>query len=124
VAPANRSPLDLDDIRDHALTGRGDPDSETSREAEDFDRQERAARISGTRQNIAERKKYAGRIFFLLSCWLGGVFVILLLQGFLSPWRIFGIDRSVLLAVIGGTTLNVIGIFVVVVRYLFPGRSD
>ena len=36
---------------------------------------------------------------------------------------LFALSDSVLLGAIGGTTLNVIGIFIIVARYLFPQRS-
>jgi hypothetical protein len=89
-----------------------------------LDKQARRAQIISIKQDIEERKKYAGRIFSLLSLWLIGLFVLLLLQGFLSHLHYFSLPDAVLLATIGGTTLNVIGIFIVVARYLFPRRPE
>ena len=113
-------PLDLGKISD--TPGPEEADSATELEEEDLDHQKNRALIEGMRQDIAERKKYAGRIFTLLSSWLLGIFAILLLQGFGSNIR-FALPDSVLLAAIGGTTINVIGIFIVVARYLFPRRD-
>jgi hypothetical protein len=48
--------------------------------------------------------------------------MLLLFQGFLSRLGIFNLSDTVILAAIGGTTVNVLGIFVVVVNYLFPKR--
>jgi len=89
--------------------------------------------IRSLRQDIDERKKYADKSFKLVCHWISGVFVILLLQGFLSekvPLIIhnhslalsFKLPEGVLLAVVGGTTVSIIGIFLVVANYLFPKR--
>jgi hypothetical protein len=118
-----RPTLDVRDIAD-SVVGAKEPDSETRREEEDLERQEREAHLTGILQDIAERKTYANRIFWLLVGWLSGVFTLLMLQGVLSPWRWFNLDKAVLIAAIGGTTVNVIGIFIVVARYLFPRRLD
>jgi hypothetical protein len=119
----SRHPLNLDDI-EVGLTGNSDvPDSETKREVVDLTREEERARIEGLWQDIDERKRYANRIFWLLVCWFVGLFLLLFMQGLLSPWKLFYLDKAVLLAAIGGTTVNVIGIFIIVTRYLFPQRS-
>ena len=51
------------------------------------------------------------------------MFLLLALQGFLSPWKVFALSDAVILAAIGGTTVNVLGIFIIVVNYLFPKRA-
>ncbi|HLK12367.1 MAG TPA: hypothetical protein VKW76_13395 [Candidatus Binatia bacterium] len=80
------------------------------------------------RHELAERTKYAGRLFNLILWWLVGIGGIILLQGFhrlpFWPHIRFRLSDPALLALIGGTTLNVLGIFVVVVNYLFPKRRD
>lgn len=98
-------------------------DSKTRDEESDLESQEHKAHISGLLQDMGERKKYAGRIFSLLAFWLVGIFLLLLMQGVLSPHKWFALSDGVLIAAIGGTTVNVIGIFVVVARYLFPQRD-
>jgi len=74
------------------------------------------------KQDNDNRKLYAKRLYSLLCFWLGGLFLVLFLQGF-SRERWFSLTENVLLAVIGGTTLNVLGLFTIVVRYLFPSRE-
>lgn len=74
-------------------------------------------------QNINERKKYAGRIFALICYWLAGVFLLLLADGE-SGLTHFFLPEGVILAIIGSTTLNVLGIFVIVTHYLFPQQGD
>jgi hypothetical protein len=95
-----------------------------------------AAEIAGIKQDIEERKSYASKTFRLICYWLAGVFALLLFQGFLGEnpsyniklasgfeWKIkFNLGDNVLMAVVGGTTVSVIGIFVYVVKYLFSKR--
>ena len=50
--------------------------------------------------------------------------MILVLQGFGSNSHWFAISEAVVIAAIGGTTINVIGIFIVVAKYLFPKRDS
>jgi len=68
--------------------------------------------------NIEHRKQYAGRIFYFVTAWMGMVFGVLLADG----WQLGGFDLSdkVLLALIGGTSLNVLGLFAIVANYFFP----
>lgn len=67
---------------------------------------------------IESRKAYANKIFKLVVFWLIGVVAVILLSGF-GPFG-FLLDDKVLLALIGGTTLNVLGIFTIVANFLFP----
>lgn len=89
--------------------------------------------------DIAARKVYAERLFRAIAFWILGIFILLLLQGFcdghqntldltvrgnrlvLRPQ--FHLAETVLLAVIGGTTVNIIGLFYVVTNYLFPTKK-
>jgi hypothetical protein len=119
----SRPAINLGEITAGPL-GEPEPDSETQEEEDDLDAQERRVRLRGIAQDINERRRYAGRIFWIIVFWLAGIFVLLLIQGALSPWRLFSLDDAVLIAAIGGTTVNVIGIFIVVARYLFPRRPD
>lgn len=68
-----------------------------------------------------ERKRYA-RSFFKLTClWVAVIVSLLLFQGFggLIPFKL---SDAVLLAAIGTTTVNIIGILYVVANYLFPKK--
>jgi hypothetical protein len=101
------------------------PDPETLREEEDLEKQHTKALLQGLLQDINERKKYAKCFFILACCWLGAITGLLLLHGFGSFWfgrMPFKLPDSVLLAVIGSTTVNVLGILYVVANYLFPKR--
>jgi len=89
--------------------------------------------LEGMTQDRGERKSYANKAFRLVCFWIFGVFCLLIVQGFLSRGLHFHLDcleftitfalpDSVLLAVVSGTTVSVIGIFLVVANYLFPRR--
>ncbi|MDX9702374.1 MAG: hypothetical protein RBU23_04935 [Candidatus Auribacterota bacterium] len=73
------------------------------------------------RKQIREqRKKYADKVFNLIKWWLIFIGVVLVIQGTISFWwtREFFSD-AVLLAIIGGTTANVLGLFALVLKFLF-----
>jgi hypothetical protein len=76
---------------------------------------------AGIEQDIKERKKYAHRIFCLISAWLISIFILLIVDG-LGKYLGFSLTDAVMLAVIGSTTVNVLGIFYIVTHYLFPQR--
>jgi len=82
--------------------------------------------LDSYQQDTEERKKYA-LAFFILSCvWIAVITMILLLQGFGSFWfgkLPFKLSEPVILATIGSTTVNIIGILFVVANYLFPKRG-
>lgn len=96
--------------------------------------------LKSLRQDIKARKKYATNIFRLIVWWLLAISAVIFFQGFLSDqtayWMIgyrgfvleafpkFRLSDPVLLALIGGTTASVLGLFVIVVRYLFPNRNN
>jgi hypothetical protein len=101
------------------------PDSKTREEEEDLNREQQRALIRGLLQDIQERKKYATYFFFFACCWLAIIAGIVLLDGFGSFWFgkfPFRLSERVVLAMIGSTTVNVLGILYVVANYLFPKK--
>jgi hypothetical protein len=85
------------------------------------------AEVAGLTQDTAERKKYALWFFHLSCVWILVITVVLLLQEFGSFWfgkMPFKLSEPVMLAVIGSTTVNVLGILYVVANYLFPKRGQ
>ena len=72
-------------------------------------------------ENIKARETLAGRLFWLTVAWVVAIFAVILFQGF---WpAAFNLHDNVLIAFIGGTTANVIGLLTVVVKYFF-GRPN
>ena len=72
--------------------------------------------------NITARKRYARGIFILVISWITAVLVLLFFQGF----QIYGfhLSDSVLLGALGSTTANIIGVLIIVIRYLFPSKKS
>jgi hypothetical protein len=83
------------------------------------------AHVRSLKQDIEERKTYARRIFGLICTWVVGLFLLLAAQGLGHWWWLkFSLSETVLLAAIGSTTINVLGLFYIVAHYLFPTRQD
>lgn len=93
------------------------PDIETVEEEEDLEKQQKKAIILGLTQDIEERKTYASRAFWLVVVWLVFIGIVIILQGF-NLWS-FTLTPAVLVTLIGSTTSGVVGIFLIVTRYLF-----
>lgn len=82
------------------------------------------AELTSFNQDILQRRSFAPKLYLLTCVWLGLVTLIVLLQGFSEGrWHIFRLDDSVLIALLGTTTVNVVGLFYVVAKYLFPEKS-
>src|SRR5438477_9102855 len=73
------------------------------------------------RQDVGHRDKWAKRLFPVCAGWLLAVVLVLVLQGFHIGH--FNLDNSVLIAFIGTTTADVLGLGYIVVNYLFPKPS-
>ena len=95
------------------------PDDKTDRDRQEIANQE-------LKQNIKEREKYASRIFRLVVRWLSSILLIVIAQGVRWPWMSqyigFDLPESVLIALVTTTTASVVGILLIVTRYLFPQR--
>ncbi len=102
------------------------PDDKTEKESDRFDRAREQLAIQGLQQDISERKTYAGRIFRLVVCWLSSILLIVIAQGIRWPWLSqyigFYLPEAVLIALVTTTTASVVGILLIVTRYLFPQR--
>lgn len=73
--------------------------------------------IENLKQNRSQRKKFAYWIFGFMCLYIIAVFAVLFFTGFRQGN--FCLADSVLLMLLGTTTANVIGIFVIVAKYLF-----
>ncbi len=76
------------------------PDSKAAIETGYLDEQIGALQVESLKQDIKERKKYAGRIFKLICFWLLGIAFILVAQGF-GRHIGFDLDRTVLAVLTG-----------------------
>jgi len=84
---------------------------------DELDFEEKRIRNLLLRQLLGHRKGYALGIFSLVIFWLIGIFALLVLQGF-GAWG-FHLDSSILLAAIGSTTANIIGVLLIIVKFIF-----
>ena len=66
------------------------------------------------------RKAYIPKLFGLTCVWLSVVTVFLWK---VAGWRDFYLSDNVLIALITSTTINVIGIFLIAARWLFPTQK-
>lgn len=76
--------------------------------------------IEDVRQDRKERRKYSGRIFWLVVGYLVVVGLLVLLAGL--DQVPFGLPASVLMVLIGSTAVSMVGLFAIVANYLFPQR--
>lgn len=76
-------------------------------------------------REIIEREKYARRIFRLIVVWLAFVGIIIVADGIHNPvfGFLFDLSDAVLITLITTTTASVLGLFIVVVNYLFHRPS-
>lgn len=91
---------------------------QTSSELDTYNIARLTAELDQMRQNTQERKKYAQRIFWMVSTWL----IIILLMIVAVGLRGLILSDAVVLGLIGSTTINVTAFFLSVTKYLFPNQ--
>ena len=130
--PLHDEPADLEVIQEEPVAL---PDIEAQAlaraDAEDFDKRAREETLrrlkhenKQLKQDRRERRRYARQFFYLACSWVLFLATLLVFQGFqayssISP---FLLSDNVLIAVMGSTTVNVLGILYVVATYLFPKK--
>ena len=104
-------------------------------ESEYLDCEAKRADLRSKHQNIKERKSYAKKLFFLTATWLFAVLAVVVATSvsvanpcwwpeWMPTIKFCKLSDAVLLALIGTTTANVLGLFVIVARYLFPESNE
>lgn len=76
-----------------------------------------AEEIESLKQDREQRKHFAIHIFYSVRAYMLLIFIVLFVQGF-NIFN-FSLSDTVLVTLLGTTTVNVIGIFAFVARYLF-----
>ena len=71
--------------------------------------------VDSMKADIGQREKYGKHVFGLTIVWLLIVLTIVVLQAL----AVFGLSESVMITLIGSTTLNIIGLLVIVLKYIF-----
>ena len=77
--------------------------------------------LGGLSDYIAMRRRYGYWILILTSLWIIAVLVVVFMQGF--SVKGFVLPDSVLMLLLGTTTANIIGLFIIVANYLFPKNA-
>ncbi|MDY7095194.1 MAG: hypothetical protein SX243_19635 [Acidobacteriota bacterium] len=93
-------------------------DKQTEGWKEDHQKERGALQLKLLALDLTLRRRYAGWLFLLLVVWLVGIYGLLIWMGLRGP-----LSDAVLIAALGTTTANVIGLFIVVARYIFPNRE-
>jgi uncharacterized membrane protein len=87
--------------------------------AEYYEHELKKLEVQSKAQDIAMRKEYADKTFALVCIYMVCVFLLIILA--CSP-ALFNMNDSVLITLLGTTTINVIGLFAIVMNYLFPKK--
>jgi hypothetical protein len=131
---------DLNIIAESAPTASPDAVALDHAERNQIDLDRLRDEVTELKHNRAQRKTYANRIFCVLICWMILVAYVVLAQGFgygfpavsvVGMARGFGIvafkgmaafhlSDGVIIALLTTATGSVIGVFLIVVRYIFP----
>lgn len=120
-----KNELDLDSILVPAVADVTDvADSRTKLEVKTLESEERKARLAKLNQDLELRGQYSEKLYKLIMFWLIAIFLLLMIQGFAGVGGYFAISDKVLITIIGGTTINVLGLFAIVANYIFPKEAS
>lgn len=72
------------------------------------------------KEDKESRKSYSSKIFCLIVIWLIAVFTLIILDSL----KVLEIPEKTIITLIGGTTLNVFGLFHFVLKYLYQTPKD
>jgi hypothetical protein len=75
--------------------------------------------IKSKEQDISMRKEYANKTFSLVCLYMIFVFLLIILA---CSTAVFNMSDNVLMVLLGTTTINVIGLFAIVMKNLFPNK--
>jgi hypothetical protein len=89
-------------------------------EPDQFTQKDKQAELDKFYSNLKQQKLYAKLIYVLTSVWVFAIFALLIFQGFQICG--FHLSDSVILAAIGSTTADIVGVFLIVTRYVFSEK--
>ena len=119
LSPQEISDLDREKERLKKKRPSTKPDELYQQEIDAHEKEKKRLENISLKQDIYLRRKYAGRIYTLIVFWLVAVFILIILSGFGAVFGWFKLSTTVLTTIVGGTTINVLGIFYIVANYLF-----
>lgn len=95
----------------------GEGDQRTAKELLDLERRRQEAVVAGIIQDNDLKKEYSKKLYWAMMCWLVAIILVVLLQGF-ELWG-FHLSGPAIVTLVGTTTANTIGLFVIVTKYIF-----
>ena len=119
LSPQEISDLDREKERLNKKRLAKKPDELYQQEIDAQEKEKKRLENKGLEQDIEQRKEYAAKIYTLIVFWLVAVFILITLSGVGAAFGWFKLSTTVLTTIIGGTTINVLGIFYIVANYLF-----
>lgn len=121
--------LDITAIHTPSDNVQSEPDVNTSGEIAFLDAQEKRLALDTKKieyeirkQDMGERKAYSNKIYCLIASWLIYVGLIIFLEALGSKCGWFKLSDPVMIALITTSTASVIGLFAIVVNYLFKNK--
>lgn len=109
---------EIDKIHDNISIVNDDSSNETDKEKKDYEIEFLKQQIKDLESNRGLREKLAICCFVFMCVWACIVFSIIFLSGF--SFYSFTLSDSVLITLLTGSTVNVIGLVVVILRGIFP----
>ena len=127
----SKSKSELKDALDDNDTIGISKDHREHSEAADRERKLADEKLKGLEQDREQRKEFSHKIYTLVCIWLGLLILILCMSAwgihfYPLPSKAFFLSDNVLIALITGTSANIIGLMAIVILYLFPksGNKD
>lgn len=114
----------LSDVTAPSKTARLDPfegeEKSLDLEKKGLENEHLRAELKAFKDNTEQRKRYGFLIFGFVTVWMVLVLAVVILDGWIrGP---VDIDIQVLLALITSTTVNVLGILMIVAKFFFPEK--
>jgi hypothetical protein len=111
------------------ITQPDEPDENTRAEMGLYDAEDKRLTLDNKKieneirkQDMDERKAYSNKIYCLIASWLIYVGLIIFLEALGSKCGWFKLSDPVMIALITTSTASVIGLFAIVVNYLFKKK--
>jgi hypothetical protein len=117
--PKRDDPSDIALVHDMKASA-NNVDNQWTRELQETDLDRKRIENTGVAQDIKERRNFAAKAFGLVAVWSLLIYVLLILQGF-SVFHFRLPDQVLLAAICSITTL--VGILIIVIKYLFPTKK-
>jgi hypothetical protein len=100
---------------DHIKNVQGD--NKANEELRRYKNDRRELKLKDFEQLINQKRTFSVYIFILVSVWLTMVLGIVIFNGF--GFFNFGLSEKIIITLIGSTTVNILGLLVIVLKYIF-----